>query len=113
MSEQNCIQCGQNIAHKRKDAKYCSARCRMRYKRAQSKRVLVNKLVDLCTQIPNHVVYNDNEIEALALKDAKSGSLKKIGIKTLENLNDDEIKQLIKVKQGEVYAYKILNGIPI
>ncbi len=52
MSERNCIQCGQCIARKRIDAKYCSARWRMRYRRAQATRDLVNKLIDLCTKIP-------------------------------------------------------------
>ncbi len=111
MEQRTCLQCGQNIAHKRSDAKYCSDRCRMRYRRAQKTKELVAKLVQLCSQIPNHLVQNAGEVTAIVILNEKDGKYQRIDVKTLKSLPDEELKRMIKWKKGEVRAYEISNAV--
>lgn len=96
MKQLTCLQCGQSIVHKRSDAKYCSDRCRMRYRRKQKSKELVAKLIQLCSQIPNHLVQNAGEVKSIVIRNEKSGNHQNINVKTLKRLPDEELKLLIK-----------------
>ena len=111
MKEPTCLQCGQSIAHKRSDAKYCSDRCRMRYRRTQKSKELIAKLLQLCSQIPNHVVQNAGEITEIIILNEKTGKHQNFDVKTLKRLPNEELKRMIKLKKGEVQAYKITNTV--
>lgn len=111
MTEQTCYQCGQNIAHKRSDAKFCSARCRMRFNRAQKKKNLVYELIELCREIPNHVVQTAGEVIAIVILNEKDGKYQRINIKTLKRLPDEELKRMVRWKKGEIKAYAITNAV--
>lgn len=107
MKEQVCLQCGQNIAHKRSDAKYCDDRCRMRYRRNQKTRELLAELVQLCSQIPNHLVQSAGEVTAIVIRNEKSGKHQRINVEMLKKLSDEELKRMIKWKKREIKAHQV------
>lgn len=107
MKQPTCLQCGQNIADKRSDAKYCSDRCRMRYRRNQKSKELLANLVQLCSQIPNHLVQSEGEVTAIVIWDEKNGKHQKFDKQMLISLPDEELIRLIKCKKREIRAYQI------
>lgn len=111
MIQPTCLQCGQSIENKRSDAKYCSDRCRMRYRRAKKSNELFTQLIQLCSQIPNHVVQSEGSVLGVVIHNAKKGKHQTIDRNTLKNLPNEELKRLIKRKKVEVDAYKLTNLI--
>ncbi|GEM_PF-1409735 len=98
-SEHCCLSCGIDISDKRIDAKYCSDRCRMRYRRAQKNSKLVNELIDLFTQIPNHSVHNTGEGVCLQSYDAINGKTENWWGSELRSMSNQRLKDLIKKKR--------------
>ncbi|HKK47351.1 MAG TPA: hypothetical protein VJ964_17615 [Balneolaceae bacterium] len=107
MTQRTCLQCGQSIAHKRSDAKYCSDRCRMRYRRSEKTRQLVTELTQLCSEIPNHTEQRSGIYTAIVIRNVASGNYQKIGVPQLLKTPEEDLKRMIKWKKGEVWAYKL------
>ncbi len=105
----NCLECEKDIATKRKDAKYCGDRCRMRYKRRQEKTVLIHELCKLCAQIPNHMLKNDSDLLTLKLFNATKKEHEFFSLKTLFSMNFKEIQELINRKESELKIYSMIN----
>lgn len=104
-----CITCGQSTASKRSDAKYCSDRCRMRYKRKLKKIRLIQNLYDLCTQIPDHVVkYSEGEMLQMPYEADKSKQ-QLLGIEELHSLSLAKIESLLHLKQKEINMHRLVN----
>jgi len=98
-SEHCCLSCGVDISDKRIDAKYCSDRCRMRYRRAQKNRKLVNELIDLFTQLPNHSVQQTDNRFYLQSYDAINGKTENWWVSELKSMSNQQLKDLIKKKK--------------
>jgi DNA-directed RNA polymerase subunit RPC12/RpoP len=102
MESQNkyrCLSCGADISGKRSDAKYCSARCWMRYRQEQQKMELIQKLADLFTSLPNHSVQFTGSGFYLLYWDALSGKTIKWNISDLQSMSNRKLKSLIKQKR--------------
>ena len=108
-NHRNCIECGKDIATKRKDAKYCSDRCRMRYKRKNKKTLLIYELSELCAQIPNHMLKNDSDLWTLKVFNATKKEHENFSLKVLFSMNPEEIQALIKRKKAELKIQSIIN----
>ncbi|MDR8394453.1 hypothetical protein NC796_25125 [Aliifodinibius sp. S!AR15-10] len=110
MNQRTCQHCGTDIEHKRTDAKYCSNRCRMRFRRWKKKAKLIGKLIKYCSKIPNHVLQEGNRITAVVIKNANSGKHHEISAEELKNMSNEELKKFIKWKRAEAYAYQFVNN---
>jgi len=106
-NQTTCIECGNNIATKRNDAKYCGDRCRMRYKRQQKKIVLIAELYNLCAQIPNHVFKNERTVSSVMLFDAKKHNYEILDVNKLYSLNISQIEALIERKKHEIKVHSL------
>jgi predicted nucleic acid-binding Zn ribbon protein len=106
-SEHRCLSCGADISDKRKDAKYCSARCRMRYRRGQQKIELIQELAGLFNSLPNHSAQFTDPGFFLLQWNAISGKIQKWNISELKNMSNEELKKLIKKKKSKLY----INGL--
>lgn len=109
MKQITCLQCGQSIAHKRSDAKYCSDRCRMQYRRNQKTEQLLAELIQLCSQIPNHTEQSTGEVVRIIIRNEKTGTYETIDVEMLKKLPDKELKHMIERKKQEVKAHHIAN----
>lgn len=108
-TEQCCLSCGTDITNKRKDAKYCSDRCRMRYRRKQIHDQLVEELIRIFTQLPNHSVQRIHGALLLAAPDATGVNHKTWGGKDLETMSNDTLRALIKKKKVLLNAENVKN----
>ena len=107
----NCIECGKDIATKRKDAKYCGDRCRMRYQRQQKKLQVLTKLFNICSQIPNHAFKSTDGQSSIRIWNAKSKKTEIYTLKELNSLNIQQIEELLAWKKREVKALEIMQPI--
>ncbi|NGP89692.1 DUF2116 family Zn-ribbon domain-containing protein [Fodinibius halophilus] len=98
-SEHCCLSCGIDISNKRIDAKYCSDRCRMRYRRDQKNSKLLNELIDLFTQLPNHSVQQTDSELYLQSYNALSRKTENWHISELKSMSNQRLKDLIKKKR--------------
>jgi len=105
-TEHCCLSCGKDISDKRIDAKYCSDRCRMRYRRGQKKDKLIEELVSLFTQIPNHSVQRTDQWLLLQWYDATSDKTKFRSRSDLKRKSITHLKALIKEKRWLLVAEK-------
>lgn len=104
-----CLACGQSTASKRSDTKYCSDRCRMRYKRKLKKIRLIQDLQNLCTQIPNHTVICRDGIKLQLSYNAKKGDVQLYSKDELQQLSVAKIESFLRLKQKEVNIYTMVN----
>lgn len=98
-SEHCCLSCGVDISNKRIDAKYCSDRCRMRYRRAQKNNKLLTELIKLFTQLPNHTVQQTDSGFYLQSYNAISGKTENWGASELKSMSNPRLQDLIKKKR--------------
>ena len=108
-SEHCCLSCGVDISDKRIDAKYCSDRCRMRYRRAQKNSKLVNELIDLFTQLPNHSVQKTDDGFYLQSYNASSGKTENLWISELKRMSNQRLKDLIDKKKTRLASDAVGN----
>jgi len=99
-SEHCCLSCGTDISDKRIDAKYCSSRCRMRYRRKQKKEELIGKLIEIFMTIPNHSAQFTDEGFQLVAPDVMNRSLKKWKLSDLQNMSNKQLRDLLTEKNG-------------
>lgn len=101
-SEHCCLSCGIDISDKRIDAKYCSDRCRMRYRRAQKNSKLLNELIDLFTQLPNHSVQQTDSGIYLQSYNASSRKTENWRGSELKSMSNQQLKDLVKKKRVQL-----------
>jgi predicted nucleic acid-binding Zn ribbon protein len=97
-NKHNCLSCGADLANKRSDAKYCSARCRMRYRRERQKIELIQKLAGIFGSLLNHAAQCTDHGYFLTCRDATSGNIEEWTTSDLKNMSIGELKRLIKQK---------------
>ncbi|MFH5885319.1 DUF2116 family Zn-ribbon domain-containing protein [Halalkalibaculum sp. DA3122] len=101
MTDNECIECGKDIAYKRSDAKYCSDRCRMRYRRTQKKEKIIGELVELFIEMPNHSVQNtDNGLYLIGVN-AFTRTPQKWDLSDLQNMSNKRLNELKKGKKAQ------------
>lgn len=110
-TQSSCIECEKDIANKRNDAKYCSDRCRMRYRRKQKKMRLIAKLYTVCTSIPNHAFKSNDGETSIRIWNATDNQSEIYTLKNLYSLNFQQIEELIELKKRETYVYNIVNPL--
>lgn len=98
-SEHCCLSCGTDISNKRKDAKYCSDRCRMRYQRDQKRNSLIEDLAEVFTQLPNHSVQCIDDWMLLQFYDATSGKTQIWSRTDLKTKSIGHLERLVKDKK--------------
>jgi len=101
-SERCCLSCGTDITHKRSDAKYCSDRCRMRYRRNKKHRELLEELIKLFRQLPNHSVQQTEHWLSLLSYNETSGNTEILYGPDLKSMTIKELTALIKKKKGQL-----------
>lgn len=108
-TEQCCLSCGTDITNKRNDAKYCSDRCRMRYRRNVIKGNLIEELIQIFIQLPNHYAHRTQGSLLLGATDATGGNHQTWGGKDLKNMSISRLKAFIKEKKVLLQAEKVKN----
>lgn len=103
------MSCGTDISHKRIDAKYCSDRCRMRYRRDQTKKKLIEQLVEIFHQIPNHSVQFTENGFYLESWDAIKRTPQKCHLSDLKNMSNQQLKDLINGKKWRLAGENLAN----
>lgn len=98
-SEHCCLSCGIDISDKRIDAKYCSDRCRMRYRRVQKNSKLLNELIDLFTRLPNHSVQKTDNGFYLQSYNALNGKTENWWDSELKSMSNPRLKDLVSKKR--------------
>jgi len=108
-SEHCCLSCGIDISDKRIDAKYCSDRCRMRYRRTQDKKQLIEELVDLFRKTPNHSVQFTDQAFYLQEWNAIKRKPKKWHLSDLKSMSIQQLEDLIKGKEWQLAGENLAN----
>lgn len=81
----------------------------MRYKRKLKRFQLIQKLYDLCTQIPDHVV-KSSEGEMLRMPyEAGKSNQQMLTIRDLHGLSLAKIESLLRLKQKEINMHRLVN----
>ncbi|MDR8389503.1 hypothetical protein NC796_00045 [Aliifodinibius sp. S!AR15-10] len=108
-SEHCCLSCGVDISNKRIDAKYCSGRCRMRYCRSRKKDQLIEELVELFRQLPNHSVQFTDKGFYLEEWDVINRTTQKWYLSELKSMSNQQLNGLIEGKKWRLAGENLAN----
>lgn len=102
------MNCSLDISEKRSDAKYCSDRCRMRYRRKQAKHELIEELFNIFGRLPNHAAQCTSDDVILTEGGANSRNFKILRYEDLQNLSVARLKSLKKKKNSLALADSLI-----